>query len=473
MYAEVVSKSPASLHTLQPRPTHTNTRTHQAVVDNLSSTHRSLAFGKALSASATLPPRMAGAVLHSGGDVRVPPLSLDKSAFSLAAASQSLQPRSVLGRVSGDIGLPVHTRTPGDLWLWGGAEAQPSGKPPAAVHSTTPGAGAPFGSGASLSASGPAGSGSQQQQQAACASAWAPRLAHETKQLDVLKVAAGPRHFALISHGGELYTWGCGRGGVLGHGCAANAAAPQRVNTLWGKKVQSICCSASTTAAVTVGDELYTWGDGGAGSLGYPAIRQHIPRRVALPTGVAHVSLGPYHAAAVTVDGRLFTWGDGLAGQLGHGGTGNEQAPRWVEALSHGRVLRVACGCWHTAAVVREQRLHSSESDVGHLTLFEPSGGGAAAAGQQQHSATLARTSASASLLAAQAGALYTWGGNLRCAVTTASATAAARGAQTVRAADTHRGCLGHGDLQGRQLPTRCGRARADSWTAAASRHCL
>ena len=52
----------------------------------------------------------------------------------------------------------------------------------------------------------------------------------------------GMHHAALLTHGGELYTWGSGAGGKLGHGNSQDAASPQRVHTLWGKSVQCIEC---------------------------------------------------------------------------------------------------------------------------------------------------------------------------------------------------------------------------------------
>jgi alpha-tubulin suppressor-like RCC1 family protein len=54
------------------------------------------------------------------------------------------------------------------------------------------------------------------------------------------QVTVGLRHAALVTHSGEVYTWGNGAGGKLGLGHAVDACAPQRVHTLWGQRIKSI-----------------------------------------------------------------------------------------------------------------------------------------------------------------------------------------------------------------------------------------
>ena len=57
-----------------------------------------------------------------------------------------------------------------------------------------------------------------------------------------LQVAVSLRHAALVTHRGEMYTWGHGSGGKLGLGNHQNADSPQRVYTLWGKSVKRVSC---------------------------------------------------------------------------------------------------------------------------------------------------------------------------------------------------------------------------------------
>ncbi|GER34050.1 regulator of chromosome condensation family protein [Striga asiatica] len=64
-----------------------------------------------------------------------------------------------------------------------------------------------------------------------------------------------------------------------------------------------------------------------------------------------------WHTALITSDGRLFTFGEGSFGILGHGNRESVLGPKEVESISG---LAVACGVWHTAAIV--EVTHSSTS---------------------------------------------------------------------------------------------------------------
>ena len=61
----------------------------------------------------------------------------------------------------------------------------------------------------------------------------------------------GQSHAALLTHGGELYTWGSGVGARLGHGHAAAAPTPQRVHTLWGAAAAAVKCGDSASAVIS------------------------------------------------------------------------------------------------------------------------------------------------------------------------------------------------------------------------------
>ena len=70
---------------------------------------------------------------------------------------------------------------------------------------------------------------------------------------------------------------------------------------------------SNSTAVVTSSGEVYTFGCGKDGRLGHgagmDAPNQDVPRAVAGLTHVASVAVGEYHMAALTTDGTLFTFG--------------------------------------------------------------------------------------------------------------------------------------------------------------------
>ncbi len=63
---------------------------------------------------------------------------------------------------------------------------------------------------------------------------------------------------AAITSSGELYTWGCGEYGRLGHGDNVTQLRPKQVGYVM-----------YDSAAITSSGELYTWGCGEYGRLGH------------------------------------------------------------------------------------------------------------------------------------------------------------------------------------------------------------
>ncbi|KAK8546963.1 hypothetical protein V6N13_099708 [Hibiscus sabdariffa] len=207
-----------------------------------------------------------------------------------------------------------------------------------------------------------------------------PKALESTMVLDVHNIACGSSHAVIVTKQGEIFSWGEESGGRLGHGVDADFPQPKLIDTLSGMKFESIACGEYHTCAVTVSGDLYTWGGGehNSGLLGHGSDVSHwIPRRVHDMDGihVSYVSCGPWHTALLTSGGQLFTFGDGSFGALGHGDRRSTTIPREVECLSGLRTTSVACGAWHTAAVV-EVVTESSDPDSSSSTKLFTWGAG-------------------------------------------------------------------------------------------------
>ncbi|XVE55183.1 hypothetical protein DITRI_Ditri03aG0139100 [Diplodiscus trichospermus] len=202
-----------------------------------------------------------------------------------------------------------------------------------------------------------------------------PRPLESNVVLDVHNIACGVKHAALVTRQGEVFTWGEESGGRLGHGVGKDVIQPCLVESLAVTSIDFVACGEFHTCAVTMAGELYTWGDGthNAGLLGHGTDVSHwIPKRISGPLEglqVASVTCGPWHTALITSTGQLFTFGDGTFGVLGHGDRQNVPYPREVESLSGLRTIAVACGVWHTAAVV-EVIVTQSSASVSSGKLF-------------------------------------------------------------------------------------------------------
>lgn len=68
---------------------------------------------------------------------------------------------------------------------------------------------------------------------------------------------------------GKVLSWGEGEDGKLGHGNRLTLDKPKLIETLKSKRIRDIACGSSHSAAITSSGELYTWGLGEYGRLGH------------------------------------------------------------------------------------------------------------------------------------------------------------------------------------------------------------
>ena len=105
-------------------------------------------------------------------------------------------------------------------------------------------------------------------------------------------------------------------------------------------------------AALHADGTVYTWGGNQYGQLGRAAsTTSPIPNLVRGLSSVVALQSGGYHVAAIRIDGTVWTWGNNTYGQLGlpTGLSSVNATPQPVPGMS--RVVSVAAGYAHSAAV--------------------------------------------------------------------------------------------------------------------------
>ena len=73
------------------------------------------------------------------------------------------------------------------------------------------------------------------------------------------QIACGGWHSIGLSPNGEVFTWGCGDNGQLGHGDGENWNVPTKVESLSKETIVKVACGNHHTAAVTSTGKLHSW----------------------------------------------------------------------------------------------------------------------------------------------------------------------------------------------------------------------
>ena len=74
-----------------------------------------------------------------------------------------------------------------------------------------------------------------------------------------IQIACGEHHAAALNRNGEVFTWGRGSYGQLGHGDRQCISIPKRVESLFETVVIKVNCGEHHTAVITKEGELLTW----------------------------------------------------------------------------------------------------------------------------------------------------------------------------------------------------------------------
>jgi alpha-tubulin suppressor-like RCC1 family protein len=173
--------------------------------------------------------------------------------------------------------------------------------------------------------------------------------------------AAGFDYTLVATQEGELFSFGDGHCGCLGHSDYTDGVDPEevvlpkRVDALSparGQVVKEVAAGQACGMALTTQGEVFVLRELG------------LPQAVDALQGIrmAHISAGSVHLAAISEAGELFTWGYDLrSGCLGHGGSGRQSLaePTRVETLVGIEIASVSAEDSQTVAVARDGTVYA------------------------------------------------------------------------------------------------------------------
>ncbi|KAJ3677410.1 hypothetical protein LUZ60_003134 [Juncus effusus] len=185
-------------------------------------------------------------------------------------------------------------------------------------------------------------------------------------KLSVKQVAAGGTHSVVLTQDGHVWTWGQ----PWPPGDITQISTPVRVQGV--EKVKVIAVGAFHNLALLQNGVLWAWGNNEYGQLGTGDTQ---PRSLPVPVeGLSDLTLvdiaaGGWHSTAITAEGEVYAWGRGEHGRLGFGDDkSSKMVPQKVQLLANEDIIQVSCGGTHSVALTRDGRMFSfGRGDHGRL----------------------------------------------------------------------------------------------------------
>jgi len=173
-----------------------------------------------------------------------------------------------------------------------------------------------------------------------------PKVIEELRSVRVCAVAAGGDHSLVLGAGGEVYSFGNGVEGRLGHGNTAIQLTPQVIKALKGVKVRAVSAGWRHSLVLGSAGEVYSFGRGVAMGHGDEEQNQKTPKVIEALAGVkvCAVAVGADHSLVLSEDGVVCSFGFGDDGRLGHGHKEDQLTPKAIEALLGVKVSSIAAG---------------------------------------------------------------------------------------------------------------------------------
>lgn len=150
-----------------------------------------------------------------------------------------------------------------------------------------------------------------------------PALVRSLIGVPVTQVAAGGTHTLALTLPGLVYCCGANKAGQLGLNRVDekgrfNICAVPALRVLG---VSFISCGEAHSAVLTKGGQVFTFGEGSQGQLGHNAsANELLPKLVEGMDGlVSQIACGSHHTLVLGSSGQLWAFGSGVKGQLGTG----------------------------------------------------------------------------------------------------------------------------------------------------------
>uniref|UniRef100_A0A8C2ZTF7 non-specific serine/threonine protein kinase n=2 Tax=Cyclopterus lumpus TaxID=8103 RepID=A0A8C2ZTF7_CYCLU len=200
-----------------------------------------------------------------------------------------------------------------------------------------------------------------------------PVLLEFFEERPVRQVSCGDNHVVVLTHSGDIYSWGCGEYGRLGLECEDDFSSPMQVEIPKGATISSVSCAGDGTFFLTETGKVLACGNNELNKLG---LNQGISGLKNRPgEGIPYITtltlvkqlarfkikvIGPgkTHTAVIDERGRLITFGCNKYGQLGVKDFKKHQGVQLLVGPFGGKIVtKVSCGDGFTIAATEDNHI--------------------------------------------------------------------------------------------------------------------
>lgn len=170
-----------------------------------------------------------------------------------------------------------------------------------------------------------------------------PGTSHDSGDAATMDTAPSPKCI------GEVYSFGGGKSGALGHGTRDTVHTPKKV-PIKGGNVVALATGSNFCVVLLSDGTMRVWGSGKDGRLGLgneDDALSPVPLKALLKQPIVEIAAGERHAFARASDGRVWGWGHNAHAALGVDSSASPvTTPLEVRPLPRGdRRRSPACGC--------------------------------------------------------------------------------------------------------------------------------
>ncbi|KAL3853004.1 hypothetical protein ACJMK2_016594 [Sinanodonta woodiana] len=199
-----------------------------------------------------------------------------------------------------------------------------------------------------------------------------PMLLEGISKESFVSIECGQFHTLALTENADVYSWGWGVYGQLGHGDPEDGLVPKKINALKDQKVDMLAAGYCHSLVKTSQGYVLAFGCAYFGQLGLGTnVKHSLPVHVnTLKEKVVFIATKFFHSVVATEFNRVYQWGSHphalrMAARVVHRGqqvggslatqVDTYMSPQLVETTYvNGRIKQIVCGSLHTCLVTTE-----------------------------------------------------------------------------------------------------------------------